>query len=76
MMKTSKRKIVTVEKRKNVRWKVILDLNISYANVQLHENFTYVQQNVTLTNDIAIRKSHLGIKNTEMKHFYQNTSAK
>ena len=27
------RKIVTVEKRKNVRWKVIVDLKISYTNV-------------------------------------------
>ena len=33
MLKTSKRNIVTVEKSKNVLWKVNVDLRISYTNV-------------------------------------------
>ena len=45
MLKRSKQNIVTVEKSKNVRWKVNVDLRISYTNVQLqqqviHEKFT------------------------------------
>ena len=32
-MERSKRNIVTVEKSKNVRWKVNVDLRISYTNV-------------------------------------------
>ena len=79
--KTSKREIVTVEKRKNVRWKLIVDLEISYTNVQLqqqviHEKFTWVQRNMTLSNDITITKSHLDIENTQMRNRYQNTSWK
>ena len=37
MLKTSRRKIVTVEKRKNVRWKENVDLKIAYANVYLQK---------------------------------------
>ena len=37
MLKISGRKIVTVEKRKNVGWKVNGDLKISYKNVQLQQ---------------------------------------
>ena len=31
---------------------------------------------MTLSNDIAILKSHLKIENTQMRHRYQNTSGK
>ena len=41
MPKTSKRKNVTVEKEKNVRWKVNEDLKISYTNVQLQQQVTH-----------------------------------
>ena len=56
MLKTSRRKIVTVEKRKNVCWKGNVDLKIAYANVYLqkqviHEKFTQLQQKVNLGND-------------------------
>ena len=37
MLKTSKRSIVTVEKSKNVRWKVNVDLRISYTNMYLQQ---------------------------------------
>ena len=45
MLKTRKRNIVTIQKSKNVRWKVNVDLRISYTNVQLqqqviHQKFT------------------------------------
>ena len=33
ILKTSKQKIETLEKRKNVPWKVIVDLKIPYTNV-------------------------------------------
>ena len=51
---------------KNVRWKINVDLRMSYTYVQLqqqviHEKFTQVQQNMTLSNDITITKSHLEI---------------
>ena len=81
MLKSSKRNIVTVEKSKNVRWKVNVDLRISYTNVQLqqqaiHKMFTKVQQKVTLSNDITITKSHLEIGSMQMRHHYRNTSGK
>ena len=45
MLKTRKRNIVTIQKSKNVCWKVNVDLRISYTNVQLqqqviHQKFT------------------------------------
>ena len=81
MLKISGRKIVTVEKRKNVGWKVNGDLKISYKNVQLQQKvipkkLTQVQQKVTLSNDITTTESHLEIENMQMIHHYRNTSWK
>ena len=66
MLKRIKQNIATVEKSKNVRWKVNVDLRVSYANVQLQqqvkqEKFTKIQQKVTLSKGITITKSHLEI---------------
>ena len=42
----------------------------------IHEKFTYVQQTVTLSNNIKIRKSHLEIEDKQIRHHYQNISRK
>ena len=41
MQRTSKRKNVTGEKRKNVHWKVNVNLKISYTTVQLQQQVTH-----------------------------------
>ena len=59
MLKTSKRNIVTVEKSKNVRWKVNVDLRISYTNVQLQQQVIH-------------EKVYLGTAEGDFKQRYQN----
>ena len=61
-------KHLTVEKSKNVRWKINVDLRISYTNVQLQQHV--IDEKVTLSNDIIITKG------MQMRHHYQNTSGK
>ena len=72
MQKTSRIKIVTVEKRKNASWKVNVDLQISYKCVVTatgHPRKAYLG---TAEGNF----SHLEIESMQMRHHYQNISWK
>ena len=69
--------IITVEKRKNVCWKLYVDLKTLYTNVYppqlvIDRELTYVQQKVSLNKDFMATNNLLETDIMQPKHHYQN----